>query len=277
MTNKKEFEQPGVYSDTVAELSKKLIEVNTKLQETEYERTEMIENISHDLRAPLTAIRSTIDYCMEKCSGDKLELSHEEAKTMLNLLDSRVKTLEVLIQDLYLMTCIDSGREAFKFEEVPLYQFLEEYFFAVEIDKKYDGYELKMDVPEEEGAMVRIDVAKISRVLDNLFTNARKYSNAGSTITLGAYNDGDNVCFYVKDTGKGIPEDSVPVIFDRTYRVSDARTPDKESGSGLGLSIARSIVIQHGGTIKCESHLGEGSCFTVTLPLFDLKDIRHHK
>ena len=256
-----------MYSDTVAELSKKLIEVNTKLQETEYERTEMIENISHDLRAPLTAIRSTIDYCMEKSCGDKLELSHEEMKTMFNLLDSRVKTLEVLIQDLYLMTCIDSGREEFKFEEVPLFQFLEEYFFAVEIDKKYDGYELEMDVPEDEGALVRIDVAKINRVLDNLFTNARKYSDVGSKITLGASQDEKSVSFYVKDTGRGIPKDSVPVVFDRTYRVSNARTPDKESGSGLGLSIARSIVIAHGGTIECASIEGEGSCFTVTLPL----------
>jgi signal transduction histidine kinase len=267
MDNKKSFEQPGMYSDTVASLSKKLIEVNKKLQKTEYERTEMIENISHDLRAPLTAIRSTIDYCMEKCSGDKVLLSPDEMNSMLRLLDTRVKTLEVLIQDLYLMTCIDSGREVFKYEQIPIFQFLEEYFFAVEIDKKYEGYNLEMEIPERADAFVNIDVAKISRVLDNLFTNARKYSEVGSTITLGAGEDDDKVFFYVKDTGLGIPEDAVSSVFDRTYRVSDARTPAKESGSGLGLSIARSIVMQHGGTIKCESKEGEGSRFTVELPL----------
>jgi len=266
MENKKIFEQPRMYSDTVAELSKKLIEVNTKLQETEYERTEMIENISHDLRAPLTAIRSTIDYCMEKSCGDKFELSHEEVKTMFNLLDSRVKTLEVLIQDLYLLTCIDSGREEFKFEKVPLFQFLEEYFFAVEIDKKYDGYKLEIDVPEDEGAFVKIDIAKMSRVLDNLFTNAKKYSDIGAKIILGADETKDTVFFYVEDSGFGIPEESVPYVFDRTYKVANARTPSKDSSSGLGLAISKSIVLQHGGEIKCESVLGKGSRFTIYLP-----------
>ena len=261
------FEQPGMYSDTVAELSKKLIEVNNKLKQTEYERTEMIENISHDLRAPLTAIRSTIDYCMEKCNGEGLELSQDEIMTMFNLLNNRVKTLEVLIQDLYLLTCIDSGREAFAFEEIPLFQFLEEYFFAVEIDTKYIGYELILDVPEDSNVIVRMDASKMSRVLDNLFTNAQKYSEKGARITLGGYINEDEVNFYVKDTGKGIPQNSVSAVFDRTYRVNSARTPERESGSGLGLSIARSIVLQHGGSIKCESQEGIGSCFTISLPL----------
>jgi signal transduction histidine kinase len=267
MYNNKSFEHPGMYSDTVASLSKKLIEVNKKLQETEYERTEMIENISHDLRAPLTAIRSTIDYCMEKCASDKVDLSPDEMNSMLRLLDTRVKTLEVLIQDLYLMTCIDSGREVFKFERIPIFQFLEEYFFAVEIDKKYEGYNLEMEIPENDEAFVDIDVAKISRVLDNLFTNARKYSGVGATITIGAGINENSAFFYVKDTGQGIPEESISSVFDRTYRVSGARTPNKEAGSGLGLSIARSIVLQHGGTIKCESKEGKGSRFTVESPL----------
>lgn len=269
MENKKTFEQPGVYSDTVAELSKKLLEANNKLKETERERTEMIENISHDLRAPLTAIRSTIDYCIQRAEGENPVFSVDESKTMLHLLDSRVRTLEVMIQDLYLLTCIDSGREEFKFEEVPIQQFLEEYFFAVEIDQKFDGYDLDMDIPENMDVVVKMDVAKISRVLDNLFTNARKYSDKGTRITLGAGIGENNVFFYVRDTGRGIPEDSVPVIFDRTYRVSDARTPEKESGSGLGLSIARSIVQQHGGTIRCDSTEGVGTCFTVELPISD--------
>ncbi len=255
-----------MYSDTVAELSKKLIEVNSKLQQTEYERTEMIENISHELRAPLTAIRSTIDYCIERCGVDRQGLSSDEMRTMLGILDNRVKTLEMLIQDLYLMTCIDSGREEFKFEEVPLFQFLEEYYFAVEIDQKYEEYELALEVPEDSDALVQMDVGKISRVLDNLFTNARKYSEKGAHITLGAGKTDDYLFFYVEDTGHGIPQEAVPHVFDRTYKVANARTPSGDSSSGLGLAIAKSIVTQHKGDIKCDSMLGKGSRFTVYLP-----------
>lgn len=266
MDNKKLFEQPVVYSDTVAELSKKLIEANNKLQEAENERTEMIENISHDLRAPLTAIRSTVDYFLEKCRGDAIGLPPEELKSMMILMDKRVKTLETLIHDLYFMTSIDSGREDFKFEVIPLFQFLEEYYFAVEIDQNFEGYELVMDIPEDLDAFVKIDVDKICRVLDNLLTNARKYSAKGDRITLGAGKTEDNVFFYVEDTGSGIPNESIPFVFDRTYRVSKSRTPSDDSGSGLGLAITKGIVLQHGGNVKCESALGVGSKFTVVFP-----------
>ena len=269
MDNKKAFEQPGVYSDTVAELSKKLIEANNKLKESERQRTEMIENISHDLRAPLTAIRSTIDYCIQKTADGVDPLTEDEAGAMLKVLDSRVKTLEVLVKDLYLLTCIDSGREEFRFRNIPLAQFLEEYFYAAEIDDKYTDYNLVMDIPDNMEASVSVDVSKISRVLDNLFTNACKYSDKGSRITLGAGIENERTFFYVEDNGWGIPEDSVPHVFDRTYKVSNARTPNEDTSSGLGLAITKSIVMQHGGEIKCDSKLGKGSRFTVFLTRID--------
>ncbi len=273
MDDKKTFEQPGVYSNTVAELSEKLLEANKKLKEAEFERTKLIENISHDLRAPLTAIRSIVDLIREKSHGKNLDLSEEEIQSMMNLMDKRVKTLEVLIQDLYLMTCIDNGSEKFKFMEIPLYQFLEEYFFAVEIDKKYKGYKLLMDIPEDStNVYTKIDLAKMSRVLDNLFSNARKYSPEGTCITLGAGVEDNKAFFYVDDNGTGIPEDSIPHIFDRTYTVSKARTPSDDSSSGLGLAISKSIVVQHGGEIKCESTLGRGTKFTVYLPIINNMD-----
>ncbi len=273
MDEKRTFEQPGVYTNSVAELSAKLLEANKKLKEAEYERTKLIENISHDLRAPLTAIRSTVDLFKEKSHGKKLDLSEEEVESMMNLMDKRVKTLEVLIQDLYLMTCIDSGREVFEFKDIPLFQFLEEYFFAVEIDKKFEKYELIMDIPKDSDVLVKLDVVKMSRVLDNLFSNARKYSAVGSRITLGAGIEGNMAFFYLNDNGIGIPEEAIAYIFDRTYRVSTSRTPSDEACSGLGLSITRSIVQMHGGTIKCISKLHEGSRFIVSLPIIESQDI----
>ena len=267
MATKKKFEQPSVASDTVAELSAKLLEANRKLKEAEHERTLMVENISHDLRAPLTAIRSTVDYMREKSKDGQCDMPSEDRRAMLSLLDVRLKTLEVLVNDLYYMTCIESGREEFDLQVVPLVQFLEEYFFALEVDEKYAAYDLRLEVPEDLEATVNIDVSKFCRVLDNLFTNARKYTEEGSTITLGAGIEGNEAFFYVKDNGQGIPKESLPYIFDRTYRVSGARTPSGESGSGLGLSIVKSIVTQHGGEVWCDSDLGRGSTFTVKIPV----------
>ncbi len=269
MTGKKEFEQPNVDSNTVAELSKKLLEVNKKLQEAENERKQMLENISHDLRAPLTAIRSTVDYLNDKSKSGTLDISSAETTDLFNLLDSRTRTLEVMVNDLYYLTCIESGRDGIKPVKVPLGQFLEEYFFAIQMDDKYSKKDLALEVSEDSDVMVEIDPDKMSRVLDNLFTNARKYSDDGAQIALGLKEEESTAIIYVRDTGFGMPEDAIPHIFDRTYRITGARTPTKETSSGLGLSIVKSVVEQHGGRIWCESELGKGSCFYVELPIVE--------
>ncbi len=264
MADKRKFEQPEVDSDTVAELSKKLLEANAKLQEAEIERRLMLENISHDLRAPLTAIRSAIDYINSK--KDESDVSSEELSDMLKLIDSRAQTLEILVHDLYYLTCIENGRDDLKLQNVPLTQFLEEYFFAAQIDDRYATKKLLFSVPEDYDRNVMIDVGKMNRVLDNLFTNAGKYSGDGAEIELGVDTTCNQAAFYVRDTGIGIPESAIEHIFDRTFRVSSARTPGGEASSGLGLSIVKSIVAQHGGRIWCKSVLGSGSCFWVELP-----------
>lgn len=267
METKKKFEQPHVDSNTVVELSKKLIEANNKLKTVQDERKILLENISHDLRAPLTAIRSTIDYMNQKGNGDYSVISSDEMSKMMNLLDSRVRALEVLINDLYYLTSIENSSSENNFDVVPLGQFLEEYFFSVEIDEKYKDNELILDVPEELNAFVRIDTVKMNRVLDNLFTNAMKYSAKGSSIELGAFLNGNNACVFVKDNGNGISEEDLPHIFERSFRASDSRTPIKEEGNGFGLAIAKAIVEQQGGKIYCKSVFEEGSTFYIELPI----------
>ena len=271
---RKKFSEPKL--DTIEGLTAKLIELNGKLKESEQARTRMLENISHDLRAPLTAIRSAIDYFME--IGDAEAIDKEEIKQLANLLDKRARTLEVLVNDLYYLTSLDNTNNRFKFEEVPLGAFLEEYFFSAEIDDKYAERELIFELPDDFEYMVNMDVSRLTRVLDNLFTNALKYSYPGAKIELGAYvptneeiqqniEDGkDYITFYVKDTGIGIAEDKLPYVFERTFMVSDSRTPETTTGSGLGLAIVKGIVEKHGGRITCESKHGEGSCFRVYLP-----------
>lgn len=265
------FETPNIESQTIEELSQQLLATSAKLYETnlhlekvQREREEMLANISHDLRAPITAIRNTVDYL---CSGQ--EISPEDRDSALQLIDRRTKTLENLIQDMYYLFCIEDTSKALDMEIIPVAPFLEEYFFDTLANSRYNGYELHLDLPETLNCNIRIDVQKMIRVLDNLFTNAAKYSEKGSDITLKAQlsPDGQVLQISVIDTGMGIPADALPYIFNRTYTVSSARTPNSATGSGLGLSIVDAIVARLSGTITCESTEGEGSTFCISLPI----------
>lgn len=278
---RKKYSEPGV--DVIEELTAKLIVANRELKESEEARSRMLENISHDLRAPITAIRNSIDYLKDVDSLQKID--PKELAQILNLLDLRTKTLEVLIQDLYYLTSLDGDMNALERIEVPIGQFLEEYYFAAQMDLRYKDRTLKLEVPEDFSPIVSIDVSKMTRVLDNLFSNALKYSDIGCHIILGAYKVTDEmkkdydenlkqknlVAFYVRDNGMGIAKEDVSKIFDRLYRVSKSRTPgEKEvSGNGLGLAIVKSIVTKHHGSIYCESELGCGCTFTVLLEVVD--------
>ncbi len=275
---KKKFSNPQL--DVIEELTAKLIKANDRLNTVEKERTMMLENISHDLRAPLTAIRSCTDYLKNMCDDyekNNSAVSVEELKKITHLLDARTKNMEVLVKDLYYLTCLDNGKDDMHFENVPLAQFLEEYFYAVEIDEKYSRRKLQLEVDDNMECIVKIDVGCMTRVFDNLFTNARKYSYDGDSIVLGAYIASDDelkeftlsmdryVVIYVRDTGIGIEEKYLKKIFDRTFMISDARTPSDSNGSGLGLAIVDSIVKRHNGCIICTSKVGVGSCFKIYL------------
>ena len=134
------------------------------------------------------------------------------------------------------------------------------------MDVKYKKNKLILDIQKGMNEYVNADANKLYRVLDNLFSNARKYAGEGASITLGAYTNKGDICIFVEDNGNGISKDNIPYIFDRTYRVSSERSPQVKEGSGLGLSIAKSIISQHGGKISCESDLGEGARFIISLP-----------
>lgn len=272
---KNTFQTPSIESNTIETLSAKLLEVtdllsksNDKLKKEHKEREEMLANISHDLRAPITAIRSAIDYLT---SGQ--ELSKLELESSLQLIDRRTKTLENLIQDMYYLFCVEDTSKELNFEMVDAAAFLEEYFYDAIVDNSYDTHHMILDLEQGLECRIHIDVQKIIRVLDNLLINAAKYSQEDSTITLKAYlNHKEDVitntlCIEVIDNGIGIPQDALPNIFNRTYTVSTSRTPNSTTGSGLGLSIVKAIVERHNGNIQCISEVHKGSRFTISLPL----------
>ncbi len=266
------FEQPLIESETIESLSAKLLaattelsESNRELQRLQKERNEMLANISHDLRAPITAIRSAVDYLV-----NSKNLTEDDYSSSLKLIDRRTKTLENLIQDMYYLFCVEDTSRELVLEAVDAAMFLEEYFYDAIVDSRYDEHNMNLDIEEGLSCIISVDLQKLVRVLDNLFTNAAKYSPAGTDITLKASANNRNSFLTVSviDTGKGIPSESLANLFNRTYTVSSARTPGSETGSGLGLSIVKAIIERHGGTVSCTSELGKGSCFSFTLPCF---------
>ena len=139
---RKKFSEPEL--NVIEELSAKLLVANEKLRKSEEKRTKMLENISHDLRAPLTAIRSAVDYLLTVSTEE--ETDKDELRQIGSLLHERTKILENLIQDLYYLTCLDNKAESFDMSDIPLGQFLEEYFYMAEMDARYEDKKLNFDV-----------------------------------------------------------------------------------------------------------------------------------
>lgn len=265
MTKKKqEFVEPQLsvseLSHALFEANQKLAKVNQDLIATQRERDEIFANISHDLRSPITAIRNTIE--LLRSSDD---LSKSEIDKMLDLMNSRSEYLEHLINDVFLLSSLEVNKEMHMSDE-NIGMFLEEFFFTAEADSKFADRTLELSVPEDFPYTVSIDPNLFIRVLDNLFSNALKYSKEGALIELGAKFEDTKVVIWVKDTGIGMSKEHLPHIFDRTYRIDKARTPGSKSGCGLGLSIVKSIIERHNGTIYCESEINEGSVFYIELP-----------
>lgn len=268
-SSKNTYQNPDLESNTIEDLSKKLLQAtkdlskkNAQLAESERKRKEMVANISHDLRAPLTAIRSAVDLL-----NSYERLPEEDVKNALGLINRRVATLESLVQDMYFLFCVEDDNRDFDLEEVDLAPFLESYFYDAIVDSRYDNHEMKLDIPVDLNCKVNIDIQKTIRVLDNLFVNAAKYSGDGTVITLSCHVSGGLACIVVSDNGVGIPPKALEHVFDRTYTVSSSRSPASETGSGLGLAIVKAVIEKESGSIHCKSELKKGSRFIIELPV----------
>jgi len=153
------------------------------------------------------------------------------------------------------------------------------------IDRVHEAYDLAAVVRETIGELAPLAAAKnigiqsalksatghghptaISMVANNLLRNAIQHQGGGGTVSISTMSENGNVVLLIRDDGPGISAEDLPRIFDRFYRVDKARTNDKSMHTGLGLAIVKAIVIAEGGSVACESVVGEGSSFTVTLP-----------
>ena len=255
---------------TVEELSKALFSANRSLEEknqelihSQKEKLDFFSNLSHDLRSPITALHSSLDYLSVLLQNNTQE---SEVTNTLTIMENRLSYLENIVNDIFLLSSLDASAREFHFEEIPIGCFLEDFFFSCEADSKYQERQLILQVPEQSNSVVFVDTHMLTRVLDNLFSNALKYSHTQDTICLSLQEMPDFICISVADSGIGISSENINKVFDRTFQESSARTPDKQCGCGLGLSIVKMIVEKMGGQVSCKSVLKKGSTFSFTLP-----------
>ncbi len=242
-------------------LTLELEQLNKKLLDSENARMRILENISHDLRAPLAAVRSAV----ERLSSDNI--SKAEQQNLVGIMDKRIGTLERLVDELYLSQKLNQPEFTPNFELLPIAAFLEEYYVQLDVSGKMQGRKLTLSLPSETSAAVNLDSYLFVRVLDNLISNAYRHTQNNDKIEFALSEiQGASVVLSIGNSGACINSEHLPHIFERTFTASSARTPDK-TGSGLGLFIAKAIVEKHGGTIICENSQNTGVIFKITLPI----------
>ncbi|MBN1316499.1 MAG: HAMP domain-containing protein [Anaerolineales bacterium] len=242
--------------DEMGELASSFNQMSADLARANRLRREMTADIAHDLRSPLAVIRG---YAEALRDGDL-----PPTQETFQVIYQEVEQLNRLVDDLRTLSLADAGELALNRVAVQPRYLLERAASAHTPRANQSG--IKLQVEEEENvSQVLVDPERIAQVLDNLVTNAIRYTGGKGCITLSAGQHDHSVYLSVQDTGPGITPEDIPRVFDRFYRGDSARQTD-EGESGLGLAIAKSLVELHGGTISVQSNPGEGTTFTILLP-----------
>jgi signal transduction histidine kinase len=190
--------------------------------------------------------------------------SPEDYLRSLELVSQETAYMSEIVGKLLVLARSDAGCEPLNVRDVDIAGLLVE--LAQDLDALAQEKGLRLSFGLMDGLTVKGDRVKLRQLFLNILDNAIRYTPAGGTITGSVVRQGDQAVASIGDTGVGIPEEHLPFIFDRFYRVDQARTGG-EGGTGLGLAIATSIARMHGGTIEVESRVGEGTTFRVLLPL----------
>jgi len=246
-----------LYAFTGSELTVVRFSDITELRRYERSRREFVANVSHELKTPIAVLKSLLETLYE-------EEDREEKRVFLEKALKRVEDMRRLVEDLLILTKLESGEERIKREDVDLRLLVEEVFDLLEPQAKERNISLINSV--DKGLKVKGDWDKLFLLLKNLVDNAIKYNKEGGKVEVKAKRENQYVQLQVQDTGIGIPKEHIPFIFERFYRVDPSRSRNL-GGTGLGLSIVKHIALSHGGKIEVESREGLGSTFTVYLPL----------
>ena len=233
----------------------------TRLRHLENVRRDFVANVSHELRTPITSIKGFVETLLEDGFADQTS-----AQRFLGIVLRQVNRLDAIISDLLLLSRVERSGEDQRIETgaeplAHVVQVARETCEKKALDKEV---ELVTECPDD--LVAKINGPLLEQAVINLFDNAIKYSDAGSTVRVTVEREGEQAVIRVIDNGCGIAANHLPRLFERFYRVDKARSREL-GGTGLGLAIVKHIMAAHQGTIHVESAVGRGSTFTLRLPL----------
>jgi PAS domain S-box-containing protein len=237
---------------------------NERLRELDRMKDEFVALVSHELRTPLTSIRGYLELLLEETETVAFEPGHLE---WLNVIDRNSERLLALVEDLLLKAQVNAGKVSLSIGEVDLAALIEQ--SALTAAPVAAAHGITLATSTKPLPPVSADPVRIGQVVDNLISNALKFTPAGGRVELRTAVHAGRARVEIADTGHGIPAEEQERLFERFYRTGKAQT-DAVPGVGLGLSIAKAIVEAHGGAIACTSIEGEGSTFSIELPLAPL-------
>ncbi len=242
--------------DEIGELAASFNLMSKDLARASSLRRQMTADIAHDLGTPLTVLRGYTDGLRDG--------TIEGGQELYTALNEEVAHLQHLVEDLRTLSLADAGELTLSMRAVDPRALLERVGLAHVVAARQKGVDLRIDAAETLPS-VQVDVERMTQVLNNLVSNALRFTAHGQ-IVLSASAGSRAITLHVTDSGTGIPPEDLDNIYDRFFKVDRSRHRESQSQSGLGLAIARAIVELHRGTIRADSTLGQGTRFSIQLP-----------
>jgi signal transduction histidine kinase len=249
-------------STTFKQMAARIEEQMEKLRESDSMRRDLIANVSHDLRTPLATLQGYIETLLLK----EKSLTDGERKSHLEVAIKHCDRLSKLVDNLFELAKLDSSEMGVKCEPFNLSELAHDVAQTFQLKAK----EMQLDFSinsDNEIPFVYADIGLIERVLENLIENAVRHTPQGGSIRLELSPKNGDIAVRISDTGPGIPEEELPHIFNRFYRLDKSRKRESEH-SGLGLAITKRILELHGRPIEVSSLLNSGTSFTFQLPVY---------
>ena len=252
-----EIDQLGTTFNRMADRIRQQVQ---ELKQADRLRRELVANVSHDLRTPLTSLQGYLDTLLMK----EGTLSPQEQRTYLEIATKHSEQLGTLVAELFELAKLDSREMEPHVEPFSLGELVQDVVQQLRLaaERKRIGLHTHLS---EDLPFVSADIGLIERVLKNLIENALRYTQPGGTVTVALIRENQTIVAQVTDTGCGISPEDLPYIFDRFFRAG-ANNQEHSTGAGLGLAIAKRILELHGSAIKAQSILNSGTTFTFHLP-----------
>ena len=260
-------DEVGELCESFENMRQKLSDFTKAKMRYEEENRQLISNISHDLRTPITTIKGYVEGIMDGVAD-----TPEKRDRYLKMIYSKANEMDSLINELSLYTNINNNAIPYEFHRVSVKDYFNDCMEEVHATLMSKNMTLTYRNYCEDDVMVIVDPDQLKRVINNIVTNSIKYMDKEyGQVDISIYDNDAEVKVAINDNGRGIDTDSLPHIFDRMYRADSAR--QSRGGSGLGLAICKKIVEEHGGNIYATSQIGKGTTIVFTLKKYIPKDV----